>query len=240
MVEEPIEDQVGQEQVRLDQAMQRADDMLVASLRRDDGLRRYRTAIAVLSLLVIALAGALVWTLVSNRSPQATSVAGADAPNPEVLMEQGWQLWQQRSFASAERKFDEAVKGDPKLVNAWNGLGWSRFNGGKTASAIEAFNKVVELDPNHPAGLNGLGQAYYLKNDFAKAEPLLLKAAANNASAAWWGLAKLYLLQGKWADAEKWAQKIVTSGDATGQPMLDAAKAKALPDELKQMISPPA
>jgi tetratricopeptide (TPR) repeat protein len=221
---------------RLDQAMQRGDDMLVSSLRRDEMMRKYRVIIGVLAGLIVALA--VVLTVVLSTRLSQTRQLVLTQGDPEALTQEGWQLWQQRRLSEAEAKFDQATKANPKLANAWNGLGWSRFNGGKTDAAIAAFTNCVELEPTHPAGLNGLGQAYYAKNQFDKAEPFLIKAADNKASAAWWGLAKLYLLQGKYGDAEKWAQKIVSSGDTSGQPLLDAAKAKKLPDELRDTISP--
>jgi hypothetical protein len=65
--------------------------------------------------------------------------------------------------------------------------------------------------------------------------------AANHAPAAWYGLARLYLLQGKFDKAEKWAQKVVSSGQAddSAKQMLQAAKDKRLTDELRAMIEPP-
>src|SRR6185295_14954639 len=57
---------------------------------------------------------------------------------------------------------------------------------------------------------------------------------------AWWGLAKLYLLQGKFTEAEKYSQKLVDAGDDSAKELLDAAKAKKLDDNLKNMISPAA
>ena len=57
---------------------------------------------------------------------------------------------------------------------------------------------------------------------------------------AWFGLARLYLLQEKFADAEKWAQMIVDSGqgDAIAKKMLEAAKAQHLGEGLRATIEP--
>ena len=45
----------------------------------------------------------------------------------------------------------------------------------------------------------------------------------------------------KFAEAEKWAQKIVDSGQASADArrFLDAAKKKRLPDDLRRLIEPP-
>jgi hypothetical protein len=50
------------------------------------------------------------------------------------------------------------------------------------------------------------------------------------------------LLQGKFADAEKWAQMLDDSGqgEAVAKKMLEAAKTKRLSEGLRAMIEPPA
>ena len=160
--------------------------------------------------------------------------------NPAQLSQEGWELWQARRFNEAIPKFQQAVKVSPSDANAWNGLGWARFNSGKAVEAEQAFKKCLDLEPDHSAALNGLGQVYLAQRKNGLAETYLRKAAPQ-APAAWYGLARLYLLQGKYAEAAEWAQKVVDSGqaDATAQKMLDAAKAKNLPDGLRTMIEPP-
>ena len=195
----------------------------------------------------------LVWSVLlsSNKKlppaalPPATPLdASADKANAADLSQQGWSLWQQHRFEDAADKFEQAVKIDPKLTAAWNGLGWSRLDTGRRDDAEKAFKKVIEIDPKHPAALNGLGQLYFMRNKLDDAEKYLLKAAPS-ASAAWWTLAKIYLLQSKWEDAKTYAQKIVDSGEVSGpdlddaKAMLAAAKNQKLPDDLRQKIAPP-
>ena len=74
---------------------------------------------------------------------------------------------------------------------------------------------------------------------YAEAETCLLKAGPR-APAAWYGLAKLYLIQGKFEQTEEWARKIVESGQADegARMMLQAAKDKKLSDGLRFMIEP--
>jgi hypothetical protein len=54
-------------------------------------------------------------------------------------------------------------------------------------------------------------------------------------------LARLYLIQGKFEEARKWAQMLVDSGqgDAMAVKMLEAAKDQRLTEGLRQMIEPP-
>ena len=231
------------EDSRLDDAMRRADDLLVDSLRRDEQERRKRrtrrVALAALGGLVMTtLAVIALSALLAGPPGQGTKASNDPLDQAAALNQQGWALWQKGELSEAEAKFAEAVKLDPDYSVAWNGLGWARFNGGNYAKAEEAFLKAVETDDSNAAALNGLGQLYYTQNKLDKSEEYLLKAAPN-APAAWWGLARLYLFQGNYAEAQKWAQKVADSGDKSIEPLLAAAKAKSLPDDLKAQIAPP-
>ena len=164
-----------------------------------------------------------------------------DAAKSNAVAAEGWQLWQQHKLADALEKFEEAVKLNPDNAEALNGLGWTQFGSGTYDEAEKAWQAAIKLVPNHPAALNGLGQLALMQRQYDKAEKYLLKAAENNASAAWYGLARLYLLQGKFEPAEEWAQKLVDSGqgDSQGAKMLAAAKARNLNPELRSQLEPP-
>ncbi|MDR3459450.1 MAG: protein kinase [Verrucomicrobiae bacterium] len=176
----------------------------------------------------------------------AANYFGSDRPavsqtrNATQLVQEGWQLWQQRQLAGAEEKFKQAVEISPTNADAWSGLGWAQFNAGKNDDAKKAFQQAVAISMNQPAALNGLGQIYLTEGKYEDAENFLLRAAPQ-APAAWFGLARLYLLEGKFEPAERWAQQVVDSGqgDAIAQKMLEAAKAKQLSEGLRMMIAPP-
>ena len=155
------------------------------------------------------------------------------------LTQEGWQLWQARRLEDAAIKFNRAVRLDPKKAEAWNGLGWAYFNSGKWLEAEKTFQSALALEPNHPAALNGLGQLYLAQKKNDLAESYLLKASAK-APAAWYGLARLYLLQGKFEKAEEWAGKLVDSGqgDEVARKMLEAARAKHVPEGLRIVLEP--
>ncbi|GAA5484734.1 protein kinase domain-containing protein [Haloferula sargassicola] len=124
------------------------------------------------------------------------------------LSDEGWKLWQSGRPTEARAKFEEAVKLRSDDAKAWNGLGWACLNSGDPDSAEEAFDKVLALEPGHPAALNGLGQIALSKRDDEQAERYLHQAADRNATAAWFGLARLYLLQGRYDEAEEWARRL--------------------------------
>lgn len=170
------------------------------------------------------------------------TVAALAPANPEAdaLAKRGWELWQQQEFSSAIEPFEQAVKLDPKNVNAWNGLGWARFNGGDAEKAIEAFNKCIKLEPKHPAALNGLGQIYLMWREYGDAEKYLKKAAPQ-APAAWFGLARLYMLTGDYKEAQKWIRKSISQQpeDETLKQLLANAKEGRLDDTLRKQIEGP-
>src|SRR3954453_13603249 len=190
------------EENKLDAAMRKADEILVASLKGDERRRGTRRLMLLFSGGPIMIAaGVLIFVSLladAPTAPPAKDQAEANVAKAEDLTTEGWNLWKERKLETAETIFEQAVKLDPKQTNAWNGLGWSRLNQGKRDEAVEAFTECVKLDPNHGAALNGLGWIDFGKKDYAKAEEHWSKA---NAPAAWSGLAQLYLLQGNWDNA---------------------------------------
>jgi Flp pilus assembly protein TadD len=239
------------EHARLDAAIGRADELLVDSLRREEGRRmRRRNALllagglamtaTVVCALLVAFAGRDADANRATTAVAATKPAAAEVERARALSAEGWRLWQQQRPAEAEAKFVEAVHFDPTLPHAWNGLGWSRFNQAKAADAIEPFEKAIALEPDHAGAANGLGQVYLAEGKLEAAERPLLTAAANDATAAFWGLAKLYLLRGDYDRALPWTLLIVreSPGDPDARAMLEAARARKLDDKLRRQIEP--
>jgi superkiller protein 3 len=222
---------------RLEAAMQRADDLLAQSLKNDEQTkrrRRRRRLVWSISIGAIMIAFATILILALSGGPKQGEPQSAAA-----LEQAGWTAWQAGKLDEARDKFSRAVKLDPKLVNAWNGLGWAQLNGGNADEGEKAFRKALELEPNFPAALNGVGQISFSRRQYDKAEKELLQAAPS-APAAWWTLARIYLLQGKFDEARKWAQKTVDSpGGKEAEPLLAAAKSGKLDDNLRKQIEPP-
>ena len=148
------------EEAALDRAINSMDPNLRASLQRDQKQRRRRVMIAggILMAILMTAVTCLVfnWAAIGESGSQP-AMNPDDSAQAQVLTTAGWQLWKQRKLADAEAKFEEAVKLDAKLDNAWNGLGWSRFESRSSPkTAIEAFKECVKLTPEHGAALNGL------------------------------------------------------------------------------------
>lgn len=191
--------------------------------------------------MIMFAAGLAVGLLLSN-----TTVTPEDVQRAKTLTVSGWKLWTAQKWDEAQAKFEEAVKLDPEQTNAWNGLGWSCFNGGDDEKAEEAFKKCVELEPDHPAALNGLGQIHFFRRNYAEAEKKWLlisdeRLPGDEPPAHWYGLAKMYLLQGKYDESAKWTKKILAKqpNDDGLKRMLTACEAKKLDDDLRRQIEPP-
>jgi len=255
------------EESRLDEAIERADQLLVSSLKEEERRRGRRLLFIAMGILVV---GGLTMSLIlcvvflnpgtnaQALAPPDKNVAAQAGSKPRVaqdgqtktvafdnaddagrLTDEGWSLWKKQDIDAAAAKFEQAVKLDPKNVSAWNGLGWSSFSGSNHEAAVKAFHQAIALEPTHPAALNGLGQVALLQRKYAEAEKYLFKAAPQ-APAAWYGLTKVYLLTGKYDKAAKWAEKIIQSGEADPemQLLLAAAKKRDLPSDVRRLIEP--
>ena len=229
------------EEERLDQAMAEVDQRLMVSLQEEEARRKRCRRWAAGGFAMIALIAAvftgLVLTAPDRQNDKKTQT---DPKQAFALCQQGWQLFQKQQFIEAESKFEQAVKLDPKSSNAWNGLGWGQFNQGNPTSAEKAFTEAIMLEKRHPAARNGLGWICFNRRQYDLAEKHW-KPVANQAPACWSGLARVYLLQGKYDEAAKWARKLVNAQpmDQLASKMLVHAIARLLPDEFKREIEAP-
>jgi len=226
------------DQARLDALLTDVDPALLASLKADERRRRRKLLLfAISGGLVMGSAIAITLMLLLNGN----AVSAKDADRSLSLSNEGWAAWQQQDLPRATGKFKEAVAVDPRNANAWNGLGWVQLNGGgDAAEAQKAFEKCVAIEKSHPAALNGLGVIAFNRKEFDKAQKYWL-SAAKDAPAAQFGLARLYLLQGKWDDAERYAKGLAGNpdDDGTAKRLLAAARAKRVDAELRKVIEPP-
>ena len=156
-----------------------------------------------------------------------------------LFSKRGWELWGQHENANAESAFAKAVVANPNLDSAWVGLGWALLHQDKPKESVAAFEKCVTLTGPHGGALNGLGYANLRMGDYDAAEGYLLKV--KNAWEAWHGLVCVYLLQGKFSEADKWLKKLagVEGFDASQlEQYRQAIDNRKLGDNLRQMIEP--
>ncbi|MCG8450595.1 MAG: tetratricopeptide repeat protein, partial [Pirellulales bacterium] len=243
------------EQEILDTALQESDQLLARSLQDDQ--RRRRLRLTWLSVLVIGgavvclllLCFALGWFTLGptevavaeeKAAPEQSIQDQESVEQAEEFAKQGWDAWKKQDYNAALAHFERAIGLDPQSTDAWNGSGWVQFNSGDSQRACESFLQCLRLAPKHAAALNGLGQVHFSWKEYDKASKYLLRAAKQDATAAWSGLAKLYLLTGDYKKAKVWAERLAQreGKDSFAQQMLAAAEAGKLSEELRRQIEP--
>jgi tetratricopeptide (TPR) repeat protein len=84
------------------------------------------------------------------------------------------------AYTKARAKFDEATRADPKLAQAWNGLGYSSRKLGDYKAALVAYDKAIELRPGYPEATEYRGEAYLGMNRIEDAKQAYLDLFASN------------------------------------------------------------
>ena len=175
--------------------------------------------------------------MLAEKAP-TTQDDDSDVP-AAVLSAEGWKAWQQQDWRAALKKFELAVKKDPKAANTVNGLGWTYLHLGEYDKAIAAFDKTLVLDPTHGGALNGIGQSLMAQGKNDEAEAKLIEATEaviaqygeaktvkNGVTASWLGLVRLYLATGDNEAAAEWAKRYLKHKpeDAMMKEMLEQAQ----------------
>jgi len=84
------------------------------------------------------------------------------------------------AYAKARVKFTEATKADPKLAQAWNGVGYSSRKLGDYKAALAAYDKAIELRAGYPEATEYRGEAYLALNRTEDAKQAYLDLFAVN------------------------------------------------------------
>ena len=139
----------------------------------------------------------------------------------------------------AVEKFKRAIELDPKNENAWNGLGWASFNSGNSPEAQQSLRAGYRAE-SRPSGRAERTRLTLLGPEEVRLGRNLPVEGCSAWPAAWYGLARLYLLQGKFQTGGKYVQMVVDGGqsDKSADRMLQAAKEKRLPEGLRIVIEP--
>jgi|JI10StandDraft_1071094.scaffolds.fasta_scaffold03781_11 predicted Zn finger-like uncharacterized protein len=93
----------------------------------------------------------------------------------------------------ALRAYEQVVKLDDKIVNAWVGIGRIRLARGEYERSLTAYEEALRLAPDNPDVPYGMGKAYVELEDRRNAIVWLSRAvAARPIAGAYWELGKLY------------------------------------------------
>jgi tetratricopeptide (TPR) repeat protein len=158
-------------------------------------------ALALGQLLTLAVAAPTAWA-VFDEPQKAEAATDAPAATPEAQAALDVALasvkdaeWHEanagsasgklppaakQAYTAARAKFDEATKADPKLAQAWNGLGYSYRKLGDYKKALAAYDKAIELRPGYPEATEYRGEAYLALNRIEDAKQAYLDLFAEN------------------------------------------------------------
>jgi len=78
-------------------------------------------------------------------------------------------------YQKAAEEFNNALAGDAKDAEAYNGLGKAYRKLGKTTEAEEVYKKAIAVSPQYWAVYNWLGQFYYFQARYADAASMFRK-----------------------------------------------------------------
>jgi tetratricopeptide (TPR) repeat protein len=84
----------------------------------------------------------------------------APAVSAQSRFNEGLALGKKKDWAGAERAYRDALRLDPSLAEAWNGLGFALRNQKKYPESIAAYEEALKRRPQYAQALEYLGEAY--------------------------------------------------------------------------------
>jgi serine/threonine-protein kinase len=142
---------------------------------------KWRLLILVALAFALAVGAAVIWWRVQQRPTvdrqRHSNDETVDQPAPpqkpaltvEEAVAQGKMLFDQKSFDRAADKFTEAIRLDPKSVEAYDKRGACKFNGGKVKASLADFDKAITLDPRNAEFYKHRASAYASLRQFEPA-----------------------------------------------------------------------
>ncbi len=221
---------------RLDRFLVDADPLAIASLRHQERLlRRRRLACGLALLLGLATVGPFLWRSVSLRllaGPVLT--VSQEREKAHLLVERGQQLLAEDREDEALADFSLAVQLAPDFADAWVNLGASQLRGFQSTLAERSYQRAVALEPTNQRALHGLGNLYLRRGDQRQAEEAWRRGGLDQQ------LARLYLLQGKFHDAQVHLAPLLAKGstDEIVGRMALAARSRRLEPGLRSLLEP--
>jgi tetratricopeptide (TPR) repeat protein len=204
-----------EEESRLDDAIKRADRLLVTSLKLDER-RRSRRRIVLFSLGVLSLGGLVMLTTfcivflgmgVERRAATPKDLAEVThVATPTGKVSQNEQRVEPVSLAL--NNGDEAARVAAE--------GWSLWQKQQFDAAAGKFEQAVKLDPKNTGAWNGLGWSCFNAGNYEPAEQAFRKAVSLEPKhpAALNGLGQLALAQRKYGRAEEYLLKAAPQAPA--------------------------
>jgi tetratricopeptide (TPR) repeat protein len=129
----------------------------------------------------------LAFAILLTVTLTATALAAGGDPLPEPTPKgtprrtaesaynQGLALANAGDFLGAEAAYRQAIALDPKLPEAWNGLGHALKKQKRYPESLAAYDRALELRPDFPLAMQYLGELYVETGQVDKARALLVK-----------------------------------------------------------------
>jgi tetratricopeptide (TPR) repeat protein len=209
------------------------DPGLIRSLQREEQRRqRLWLTAALLAGVLLGVGGGLLLFRLLNP---ASSHRAATAKTARILVSQGHSLMMAKELEKAWTDLRLATELAPDLIDAWDSLALAYVYGGQTAEAERALRRCLEIDPGYHRAYQILGDISFYAGDWATA-----KAHYARAGKAQWMLARLALLENRFAEAAPLLRQLAREvpDDPYVQIMAEALRAGRLTPELRLALEP--
>lgn len=112
----------------------------------------------IISIVLVALIGLLVWSMVSTQSKWKYSDLG--------LAE-----YEKGNYEDAIKNYTTAIESHPEDASLYNNRGLAYFKVKKYKKAISDYSKAIELKPDYAVAYNNRGLAYFKRGGWANKAP---------------------------------------------------------------------
>jgi tetratricopeptide (TPR) repeat protein len=149
----------------------------------------------------------------------APALAASDLPDPKdkiadaERLKDAIRLRAAGQLAQAVARYREVLADNPRMIDAWQGLGQSLADLGRSDQAIAAFDRVIELDPARPGTHLALARLHGMAGRADRARQHAEVAAEGDPGGAHELLAQLAMDRGDVAQAAAHARRSVAADD---------------------------
>jgi tetratricopeptide (TPR) repeat protein len=223
---------------RLDRFLADADPLAVAATPQAERRPRHRRLAWSLALFLgVTAVAPFLWrsALVHPVGKRAgISPAAQNREQARLLVAQGQELIGEDRDDDALARFSLAVQIAPGFADAWANLAATQMRGFQSTLAERSFQRALALEPGNRHALQGLGNLYLRQGNQRKAEEVWRRGGLDQQ------LARLYLLQGKFQDAQIHLAPLLKGGtqDEIVGRMALAARSRRLDPGLRSLLEP--
>jgi cytochrome c-type biogenesis protein CcmH/NrfG len=216
---------------RLDRFLAAADPLAMAAPKPERRQPRWGSRIWSFALFLgVASLAPLLWL----SWPSLEDEPGPYQRQVRRLVERGKDFLAEDRNDRALSALSFTVQLAPDNVDAWTVLAVCQMRTYQSVPAERAYQRALSLNPDNVGALRGLGNLYLRQGDERKAEQAWLRGSDDQ------NLARLYLLQGKFSQAEAPLVRLRESGDHSDVVlrMARAVQARRLEPTLRSFLKP--